>query len=85
MMLSAGQDGLAKVWTRSGELFVELPHGAVVHTAAFSPDSRRVLTGSSNRTARIWPVTDAELLDLARMLPFRDVDPAERERRKWRR
>jgi WD40 repeat protein len=79
-MLSAGQDGVAKVWTRKGELFVELPHGGTVHGAAFSPDGQHVLTGSSVLTARIWPVTDEELGRLARELPFRGLEHDERQR-----
>jgi WD40 repeat protein len=73
-------DGVAKVWTRSGELFVELPHGGAVQGGAFSPDGRYVLTGSSNRTARIWPVTDEELGRLGRELPFRGLEHDERQR-----
>jgi WD40 repeat protein len=33
-----------------------LPHGGGVHAVAFSPDGRRLLSGSVDRTARLWDV-----------------------------
>ena len=51
---------------------VSLPHGDKVTSAAFSPDGRRVVTASSDHTAREWDVLftgpggeDAEILALA--------------------
>jgi len=40
---------------RSGAPFGErLRHAAAVHAVTFSPDGARVVTGSSDKTARLW-------------------------------
>jgi WD40 repeat protein len=39
-----------------------LPHDKDVLAVAFSPDGRRALTGSSDKTARIWEVKTGQLL-----------------------
>jgi len=43
-------------------LMMELGHGNVVASVAFSPDGRYVLTGSYDHTARLWDATTAKEL-----------------------
>ena len=43
-----------------GELALIAGHRGVVRTAAFSPDGGRVVTASTDRTARIWDVGSGE-------------------------
>ncbi len=78
--VTAGADGRARVFTREGRPFIDLPHGGIVTWAAFSPDGKRVLTAGSDRAVRIWPIDDDELEALAEVLCFRDFTPYERRR-----
>lgn len=34
---------------------------------AISPDSRRLVTGSADKTARLWPLQVEDLIDFARI------------------
>ena len=62
-ILTAGKHG-ARLWDRATghPLGPWMRHGAgeTVISAAFSPDSSRVITGSADGTARIWDATTAE-------------------------
>src|SRR5262249_20654415 len=40
-------------------------HGHVVGTAAFSPDGRRVVTGSDDQTARVWDASSGQAVSPA--------------------
>ncbi len=54
-------------WRRQTHLELKtfLGHGDVVHSAAFSPDGRRIVTGSYDHTAKVWDVgSGKELLTL---------------------
>ncbi|WP_437727550.1 protein kinase domain-containing protein [Sorangium sp. So ce861] len=55
-----GPGGAATVYAlRSGEVVAELRgHGHRVVSAAFSADGRRLVTGSWDRTARVWRLVD---------------------------
>jgi WD40 repeat protein/tetratricopeptide (TPR) repeat protein len=47
--------GQAHLWdAATGNLLGFLPHANAVLAVAFSPDGRRVLTGSADQTARLW-------------------------------
>jgi WD40 repeat protein len=41
-------------------------HSDAVHSAAFSPDGRRIVTGSDDRTARVWDVQTGEQIAILR-------------------
>src|SRR5262249_12002751 len=74
---TGGADGTARLWDASGK-----PVGRAMHhkrrvvRVAFSPDGRRLVTASSDRTAQLWDATSGEAL-LERPLrhagPVRDV------------
>jgi WD40 repeat protein len=51
---------------RGRQRAILLGHGAEVNALAFSPDGKRLASGSSDATVRIWDVDEArELLTLA--------------------
>jgi WD40 repeat protein/tRNA A-37 threonylcarbamoyl transferase component Bud32 len=61
------EDGSATVWdTRTGKTVAELKgHTERLYTAVFSPDGRRVVTLSQDRTCRVWDTaTGKELCQL---------------------
>jgi WD40 repeat protein len=62
--VTAGSDGIARLWKfdRGDGAPLLLAHDAPVTQVAFSPDSRRVITVSSN-TARIWNVATGDPAD----------------------
>ncbi len=66
LIVSAGNDGVGRVWTTDGALVRELSgHDAKLNSAAFSPDGNYVVTSSDDGTARLWDVEtgDARTLD----------------------
>jgi WD40 repeat protein len=55
IIATACEDNAARLWDAdTGELLHTLPHEAGVNAVAFSPDGGRVLTASTDRTARLW-------------------------------
>ena len=49
------EDTTAKLWDiRSGRMLGVLPHPAVVRTAVFSPDGRRLATAAADGVLRVW-------------------------------
>lgn len=51
-----------RVWeATTGRLVATLAgHTGAVNTASFSPDGRLIVTASTDRTARLWPVSADE-------------------------
>jgi WD40 repeat protein len=47
-------------------------HDGSVNAVAISPDSRWVVTGSSDKTARLWLLQINDLVDLARTIVGRN-------------
>ncbi|MEM1135721.1 MAG: TIR domain-containing protein [Bacteroidota bacterium] len=62
LILLAGSD-TARIWDRSGNIKSIFPHKDVVYKAVFSPDGTKVLTGSWDRTTKLWSRT-GELLQV---------------------
>jgi WD40 repeat protein len=57
LILTAGGDRTARLYDPEREVAVFQGHEDTVHTAAFSPDGRRVVTASADGTARLWDAT----------------------------
>ena len=57
-LLTAGWDGLARLWSVPEGLPLGRPMnaGEPLWSAALSPDSRTILTGGSGGTARLWHI-----------------------------
>jgi hypothetical protein len=54
-ILTAGEDGKARLWDRDGKpLDILEGHTAPVKEAVFAPDGSRILTASRDSTARLW-------------------------------
>jgi WD40 repeat protein/DNA-binding SARP family transcriptional activator len=72
-VVTAGQDGNARLWDLAGRSTALLPSGSdrYVSDACFSPDGQRVATASSDGALRIWNVRAGRLL---RQIPV-DLQP----------
>jgi WD40 repeat protein len=54
-ILTASEDGTARLWDRDGKPLAILEgHTDVVKSAVFAPDGGRILTASFDHTARLW-------------------------------
>jgi WD40 repeat protein len=66
-LLSAGEDGTARVWDSKGKLLAELRgHVGPVVASAFLPGDERIITGGADGTARIWNVRTGEMIFILR-------------------
>ena len=66
-MVPGGKPGLARPGGANIALFTLKGHAKDVNAAAYNPTGTRIVTGSSDRTAKVWDAnTGAELLTLAR-------------------
>lgn len=56
-VLTAGEDGLVRLWERAGGgPFRDFPHAGRIHAVEFSPDGQHFLTAGEEGIARVWPV-----------------------------
>lgn len=56
-------DPSARIWDVAlGEELLRLQHSTKVHSVAFSPDVKTVLTGAEDQTARVWDSDSGQLL-----------------------
>jgi eukaryotic-like serine/threonine-protein kinase len=53
-MLTCGEDGIARLWTKDGERIADLPHQNRIRCGAFSPDGRWAATASDDHSVKIW-------------------------------
>jgi WD40 repeat protein len=72
-LLSAGTDGVARLWTLAGPDVGAKPielhgHDKAVETAAFSHDKRWLVTGSSDNTVRLWSLNVEDISASSREL-----------------
>jgi WD40 repeat protein len=65
LVLSAGTDGTARLWSRGGPTRI-LTHDGPVNSGSFSGDGKTVITASDDGTARVWRVRDGHLLTTLR-------------------
>ena len=61
---AAGENGKILVWTLAGDQPpVELKgHDSAVNTLKFSDDGRRLVSGSDDRTVKLWSIADSRVL-----------------------
>ncbi|HZP11543.1 MAG TPA: TIR domain-containing protein [Nevskiaceae bacterium] len=55
-IVSVGSDSAVRVWHQDGLVREQRGHVDAIVAASFSADGRRLITGSSDRTARVWDV-----------------------------
>jgi hypothetical protein len=64
-IVTASNDGTAKVWDTNGKLLATLKgHQSWVISAGFSPDGQRIVTASADNTAKVWDTNGKLLADL---------------------
>jgi WD40 repeat protein/tetratricopeptide (TPR) repeat protein len=84
LLVTAGKDGLARLWkTATGRpVCAPLPHDGEIWHASFSPDSRQVITASKDRSARVWDTSTGQrrlTLDHADSVNHADFSPDGRQ------
>lgn len=62
LVLTASDDGTARIWRRDGTPVRTLRQRGPVTAARFSPDGRFVLTTSADGTARLWRAADGGIV-----------------------
>jgi WD40 repeat protein len=66
LVVTAGEDGTARVWSRTGQQLLVLGGGAALESAAFSPDGQRVVTAGSDGSVRVYECPACLTLDALR-------------------
>ena len=61
LIVSAGQDSKAKLWTAQGEWKQDFLHGGPIRQAVFSPDGQMIATASDDNTVIIWSSMGARI------------------------
>ena len=58
-LLTAAADGKANIWDARGEVLIaQIQHDGRIFTAAISPNSRLIATGSEDQTIQVWRKND---------------------------
>lgn len=60
-VLTASQDGSARIWDLDGNLIKTFNHNNNIHSARFSPDGHTILTASSDGIAKLWNIDGHQL------------------------
>jgi WD40 repeat protein len=66
LVVTAGADGVARIWRRGGREPRELRHGSALAAVAVSPDGARVATAGEDRQLVIWALAAGERLQTVR-------------------
>ncbi|MDF5720678.1 MAG: hypothetical protein PUP91_09365 [Rhizonema sp. PD37] len=65
-LVTASQDGTARLWTSSGQMLAEFKgHNRPVFNASFSPDGQNIITAGYDGTARIWSLSGQHIATVA--------------------